>query len=300
MPAPEGFCWLCNKFEKLTKEHIPPEKAFNDCPLLLAKIDERCAQAGSQLYFAPHTKYSKGLCFHTLCSDCNNRYGSKYGGAYVDLVKKVAERIGDIPCFHKTSIIGIKRPIRILKQVMLQFVTANGAKFVYANEWVAPFVREPRNTEIPKNIGIYLFASNTRGARTTGVSAHIDLSLPYKSAVVAEFTFWPLGTVISFDGELSHPKLTPVHHWAKYRFDYEGAVDIELSVNPAESEYPVDFRTREQITTGAAPTCDLKVPTEEDSREMMNKAMRISGEPENWIFSGHPNTVAKIARAKGK
>jgi hypothetical protein len=299
MPAPEGFCWLCNKFGKLTKEHIPPEKAYNDCPLRLAKIDERSSQAGSQLYFAPHTEYKKGLCFHTLCGDCNNRYGTKYGGAYVDLIRKIAERIGDIPYFHKVSILGVKRPLRILKQVMLQFVTANGAKFVQENDWVSPFVRNPKNTQIPKNVGIYLFASNTRGARTSGVSAHIDLSSSCGRAIVAEFTFWPLGTVISLDGELSHPRLAPIHHWTQYTFDYEGTVDIDLSVNPAESEYPVDFRTGEQIMTGADPTCDLKIPSEEDSREMMNKAMRISGTTDNWIFSGHPSTVAKIASAKG-
>ncbi len=205
MPAPEGFCWLCNRFGKLTKEHIPPEKAFNDCPLLLAKIEERSSLVGNQLFFARHTEYSKGLCFHTLCSGCNNRYGSKYGGAYVDLVRKVAERIGDIPCFHKASILGVKRPLRILKQVMLQFVTANGPKFVATNSWVAPFVREPKNNQIPDNVAIYLFASNTRAARTSGVSAHIDLASSYRRAVVSEFTFWPLGTVISLDGELFSP-----------------------------------------------------------------------------------------------
>jgi len=208
MPAPQGHCWLCNRFGPLTKEHIPPEKAYNNCPLLLAKVDERSTEAGS-LFFSPHTNYKKGLCFHSLCSDCNNRYGSKYGGAYVDLVRTVAERIKDIPNFHKTSIMGVRRPLRILKQIMLQFVTANGSGFVRCNEWVAPFVRNPKNSQIPGNIGIYLFASNARGARTTGVSAHIDLASTYKRAVIAEFTFWPLGTVISLDGELANPRLSP-------------------------------------------------------------------------------------------
>jgi hypothetical protein len=297
MPAPQGHCWLCNRFGPLTKEHIPPKRAYNDCPLLLAKVDERSSEVGN-LFFSPHTRYGAGLCFHSLCSGCNNRYGSKYAGAYVDLVKTVSERIQDIPNFHKTSILGVKRPLRILKQVMLQFVTANGPGFVRSNDWVAPFVRNPTNNQIPDNIGIYLFASNMRGARTTGVSAHIDLASKYRRAVVAEFTFWPLGTVISFDGELSHARLTPVHQWARYRFDYEGSVDLDLSVNPTDSAYPLDFRTPEQIKAGADPDLQLKVPTEEDSRDMMNKAIRASGESDNWIYSGHPKTVNKVLSAR--
>ena len=133
MPAPEGHCWLCNQFGKLSKEHIPPEKAFNDCPLLLMKVDERSTKKGV-LEWTPD-RQQRGVYFRSLCEACNNRYGSWYGGAYVDLVRRIAERIGDVQDFHRTSVVGVKRPLSILKQVMLQFVTANGPGFVRANDW---------------------------------------------------------------------------------------------------------------------------------------------------------------------
>jgi hypothetical protein len=49
---------------------------------------------------------------------------------------------------------------------------------------------------------------------------------------------------------------------------------------------------------GADPDVQLKVPTEEDSRDMMNKAIRASGESDNWIYSGHPKTVNKVLSAR--
>jgi|ERR1019366_5329811 hypothetical protein len=64
MPAPQGHCWLCNQFGKLSKEHIPPEKAFNDCPLLLMKVDERSTKKGV-LEWAPDRR-QRGVYFRSL------------------------------------------------------------------------------------------------------------------------------------------------------------------------------------------------------------------------------------------
>jgi len=294
MPAPEGHCWLCNRYGKLTREHIPPESAFNDCPLLLMKVDERSSKTGL-LEWTSSQDFQRGLYFRSLCQGCNNRYGSKYGGAYVDLVRRIAERIGDIRECHRTSILGIKRPLAILKQVMLQFVTANGPNFVRTNEWVAPFIRNRLNTAIPRDIAIYVFASNARTSRNSGVSAHIDTKGTH---VVSEFTFWPLGTVISFQGELTDDRLTPIHQWAQYPFDFSGLVDLHLCVNPINTAYPVDFRTESQVKSGATsqeePSAGLF--REEDLRDMTEKAAKISGEEEkeSWIYSGHPSTFRRI------
>ena len=88
-----------------------------------------------------------------------------------------------------------------------------------------------------------------------------------------------------------------MHQWAQYRFDYEGSVDLDLSVNPSDSSYPLDFRTREQIEAGGDSGVEIRVPTEEDSRDVMNKAIRASGESDKWIFSCHPSTVEKVVRS---
>src|SRR5208337_3390410 len=89
MNAPQGHCWLCNKYGKLSKEHIPPKKAFNDCPLLLMKIDEHSTKKGV-LEWAPD-RQQRGVYFRSLCEACNNRYGAWYGEAYVHLVRRIAE-----------------------------------------------------------------------------------------------------------------------------------------------------------------------------------------------------------------
>ena len=124
---------------------------------------------------------------------------------------------------------------------MLQFVTANGPGFVRANEWVAPFIRSRTNTIIPKDVGIYLFASNRRGMRKTGVSGHIDLNTSSDKKTVAEFTFWPLGTIISF-GELTDNRLTPIHRWG-IRLAIKVWLMYSFASIRGATDYPLDFRT---------------------------------------------------------
>lgn len=297
MAAPQGHCWLCNKFGPLTREHIPPESAFNDFPLLLMKVDER-SNLTSEMAWAPDTQFAHGMYVRSVCARCNNRCGAKYGGAYVDLVRRIAERIGDVQEFHTVSILGVKRPLAILKQALFQFVSTNGPGFVRANDWVAPFVKNATNQSIPPEIGIYLFASNSRGAKRTGISSHIELSRCTQFDIVAEFSFWPLGTVISF-GQLAHPGLAPIHHWVKYPFDYKGTVDLHLPVNPIHSPYPVDFRSKSQVESGyPGDQPDLKLPSEEDGKRMAQETARRSGTDEkSFIFSGHPYTFRRMAQS---
>jgi len=297
MPAPQDHCWLCDKYGTLTKEHIPPESAFNDCPMLLMKVDERSMRSGA-LEWAPGQRFGRGVYVRSVCARCNNRCGSKYGGAYVDLVRRVAERIGDVQEFHSASILAVKRPLAILKQVLFQFVSANGPGFVRANDWVAPFVRNQTNQSIPPDIGVYLFASNCRGARTTGVSSHIDLSRSQMN-VMAEFSFWPLGTVLSW-GHVSHRGLAPIHHWVQYPFDFKGSVDLHLPVNPIHSAYPMDFRSQSQMSSALNDVpVEVKVPSEEDGQRMVKETMRRSGsDGDGMIFSGHPHTVDRIRNSR--
>jgi hypothetical protein len=94
-------------------------------------------------------------------------------------------------------------------------------------------------------------------------------------------------------------RLTPIHHWSQYAFDYKGSVDLQLWVNPVASPYPLDFRTVDQVKAAASQGEDLNVtrPTDEALKDMIEKAMRISGETgkKEWVYSGHPSTFQKIA-----
>jgi hypothetical protein len=72
---------------------------------------------------------------------------------------------------------------------------------------------------------------------------------------------------------------------------------LHLRINPVASEYPLDFRTGSEIRSRSenAPL-DLISASEEDVEEMMENVKKISGETDNWILTGHPDTVSKLRK----
>ena len=155
----EGKCWLCGEHKILTLEHIPPHSAFNEYPLLLRQIDKRSAETGV-LTWDQGRQHQKGFAVRSLCGRCNNRAGQRFAPPYTQLIKTVAERIGSIRQRHQLTVQRVVKPQLILRQVVQQFVTANGATFVEANPWVRPFLQPEGKAALPPEVCVYMFAVN--------------------------------------------------------------------------------------------------------------------------------------------
>jgi hypothetical protein len=175
---------------------------------------------------------------------------------------------------------------------MQSFVSANGPDFVIANPWIRKFVRNSRNNEWPLSLFAYIFATNSRGGRKSGLSAFYDFEKK-RIRTVAEFTFWPLGMVLSFDPLDDYP-LTPIHQWASSEYTWEGQLDVALTVNPASSAYPLDFRSRSQINRDALVENYKPTVAGETLKEVMKLAQQRGGgkNTHRWIFSA--KNLAKI------
>jgi hypothetical protein len=156
------------------------------------------------------------LIIRSLCGECNSRGGGKYGSHYAEFIARVAPAVEKAHDGSQVIISGVRRPLSILKQVMQSFVSANGPDFVIANPWIRKFVRNSRNKEWPTDLFAYIFGTNSRGGRKSGLSAFYDFGRK-RIRTVAEFTFWPLGMVVSFDPLDDYP-LTPIHQWAGFEF----------------------------------------------------------------------------------
>ena len=83
MKKVEGVCHLCGSFGPLSWEHVPPRAAFNDRPMLCAKVEKLLGgQMAEELEHPTGGISRRGAGAYTLCESCNSKTGAWYGRGY--------------------------------------------------------------------------------------------------------------------------------------------------------------------------------------------------------------------------
>ena len=285
----QARCWVCGSSEPLTSEHVPPRSAFNERPVILQQVSDEAIRAG-YVGWEDGNEQRHGHSFISLCSKCNHRAGRSLVPSYRDFVYQIAERVSTRIPLEEIRVPTVRNPQLILRQVLMQFVSSNGASFVDVNPWIKPLLLTRREAAIPDDVYIYLFATQTRGLRTSGISGHVLID-EGRYRILSEFTHWPLGTVLSFT-ELRDLPLFPIREWSRIPFNSKETVDVMLPVNPIASALPVDFRDDLDIWIDMGKKATA-LPDESLVIEMMEEVSRRSGyDPDDSILTGSPALVA--------
>jgi hypothetical protein len=278
-------CWLCGARGPLTSEHIPPRSAFNDRPVVVQHVSPAAVAAGYVAWEDGNQQW-EGHSRDSLCSKCNHRGGRTLVPSYRDFVRQIAERVSTRIPLQTIHIESVRNPQLIFRQVLMQFVSSNGASFVDANPWIKPFLLTRQPCSIPDDVYVYLFATQMRGMRTSGISGHVLIE-EGRYRVVSEFTHWPLGTVLSFT-DLQDLPLLPINSWGKIPFNSKGTIDLTLSVNPIASALPIDFRDDLDIWLDMGKKANA-LPDERLVLRMAEETERRGGHaPEEMILTASP------------
>ncbi len=122
-----GECHLCGREGRLSFEHVPPEAAFNDRPVV-GLNGERVLRE----YRRGKPKgrpEQRGLGGHTLCGRCNERTGGWYGAALAVWCRQgvaLLEATKGSPSLAYPYYI---YPLRVLKEIATMFFSVNEASF---------------------------------------------------------------------------------------------------------------------------------------------------------------------------
>ena len=124
-----GPCCICGTHGKLSFEHVPPKRAFNDHGVFEADV-KKMLENGWEPGVKPDGRINqKGAGRFTLCDRCNNATGSWYGTPYIAVAKQAMELLhrsgGDVSLAYPYRMY----PLRFLKQVVTMFFSACGPSF---------------------------------------------------------------------------------------------------------------------------------------------------------------------------
>src|SRR5437879_297149 len=104
-PTNDSICHVCGREESLTREHVPPQSAFNSN----TRLWERLTKPQGARDTAYTVVIGGGFWVRTLCRNCNNRVCSPYAAAYVEFARHLVDtptlfdatgrsRLVSIPC----------------------------------------------------------------------------------------------------------------------------------------------------------------------------------------------------------
>ena len=241
--APTGQCHLCAETKKLSYEHVPPRSAFNDCPQVYEKIDD--------LIFRPEEparkeKQQRGAGAYTLCAQCNNDTGAFYGKWYSDFIHHgmhLLHQSNGAPTLHYPFHIF---PLRILKQIVCMFFSANPPGFGEKNRELAHFVLKKEQRFIPQGFRFFMFFAVGNRARQSAICGRLDISDRSRNSTFSEITWPPFGFVMTLDNppEASMHEITG---WGDFRYNDFRSWHLKIPVFPVFSFLPGDYRDKDEI-----------------------------------------------------
>ncbi len=256
----KGTCHLCGSYGKLSFEHIPPKKAFNNCRIEHYNYFMGIAQGNYDNQIS-----QRGLGGYTLCESCNSKTGSWYGGAFVEwacqsmnILKYTSNRPS---LYYRFRIF----PMRVIKQIACMMFSVNISEFRCYHQDLVRFVLNKEERHLDPNIKFFAFF-NAEGFRMSGgvvkvktnnfnmdslenLEESIDkMRTKVKThQVLSELSFPPLGYVLTFDSEPPDPRLIDISYFAKYQYKDKCPIELHLPVLPVDSPYPTDYRSRQEI-----------------------------------------------------
>jgi hypothetical protein len=240
-----GRCHICGKDEKLSFEHVPPEKAFNSRPVVLRPFAEMLKYGLDD----PQPRgeiQQRGMGGYTLCERCNTLTGHWYGNAFIEWCYQGLDIL--IRAEGRPSLIYLNHvlPLRVIKQVVTMFFSACGPEFRDGCEELVDFVLNPERRYLPPEFGFYVYYNIEGTYRYSSMATLVKL-YEDRYSEFSEITFPPYGYVMTFDSPPPDPRLYSISHFARYDYDEFRTFGMKLPMLPTFLSMPGDYRTRDQI-----------------------------------------------------
>ena len=239
-----GNCCICGDYEKLTEEHVPPRKAFNNNRYYIAAIDNE-----NPFSTVGKKKFGQGgIKYFSLCARCNNNTGSWYADDYIKWcyygIQIIQRSGGKTTLYHINEIY----PLRIIKQIIVMFFSINGDFLSQQYPYLTKFVLDKNTKNLPPEIQVFAYFNIEGNPRYNSFSVVGDFSNSANSLNISEFTFPPYGFVLSFDDKTKPSNhLREITHFADFSYNTKWDVDLDLETLPTWMPYPHDYRSKKEI-----------------------------------------------------
>ena len=190
----------------------------------------------------------RGAGAYTLCARCNNATGAWYGPAYVDWAYqglRLSEHAQAAPSLLFTFHIF---PLRVIKEVLCMFFSANGETFREGHPELVRFVLNKETKYLDPKLRIFAYFNASARSRQTGIIASMNIGAGARPLVYSEISFPPWGYVMTMDGsDPPDKRLVDISAFARFSYNDWKHLDLRFPVLHVYSWIPGDYRSREEV-----------------------------------------------------
>jgi hypothetical protein len=217
-----GNCALCSEFTKLSFEHVPPQSAFNNKPILI-QTHEHLTDKSSYVY-GKYMKSNKGFGGYTLCEKCNNDTGDWYARDFADFAIQGMQTINSLkPQYPIKGSYSIK-PLNVLKQILTMFMSADKSGHLRSQEDLVQFLLNKEAVCMPKKYKVHLYSTLSKYSRLIGYSIVSDPNLGIQKW--AEINFKPFGYLLSEESNAAHKDMCDISSFGDINYNQNMTVKI--------------------------------------------------------------------------
>ena len=254
-----GPCRICGQIAELTKEHLPPQNAFNKQRGVVSMGDE-LFKDGLLTEPSGGTLIQGGLSGYMLCESCNNFTGRKFGREYQEWVGRAAASISWIHNNQRTleeldSLHGHNPvdatfrevyPGRFVRQVISMMLCLSGGPELgdrYPDLRELTLGGEPR--ALPNPLKIYLEFYVGPSVRFAGGQHGQGIIRDEEIRWILQLAFPPLSLLMILDGPPDPSFGCDITSFTECDLALQCDIEFtELIIGFGHSSAPADFRTR--------------------------------------------------------
>jgi hypothetical protein len=191
----------------------------------------------------------RGAGGYTLCAgrdSCNNNTGAWYVPGFVEFAVQAASILtytgGQASLHYPYHIF----PLRVIKEILCMFFSANGPNFQAVHRGLAEFVLRKEEKYIDPRYRFYAFLTDSNRSRQTGVVAVANIEA-HTVRVLSEITFAPLGFVMAFSSDPPDKRLIDISFFANYGYNEWKSFSLNLPSLQIYTNLPGDYRSRDEV-----------------------------------------------------
>lgn len=242
-----GNCCICNEHCKLSFEHIPPKKAFNNTFVSNREYIRRLKEYHPDYENLPkRDDMQGGFGRYSLCETCNNNTGGWYAPAFIEWSRQGWLNLNIYPGYTLKRPFRIK-PLEVIKQIVAMFASISGATLFNSKPELRKFVLDKNCKLLPDGIRILAYYNPSTSIRSVGVSAMMNIDTK-NITVLSEFSFYPFGYVLLLDGKTPDSRQVDITFMASSSYGDYRELTLPLPSLQVATAIPGDYRSVEQVT----------------------------------------------------